>query len=138
MSITNIYCLFRFFSDSEKFELSDFSDHLEIDKTSSWALGDLKDNTTNNFRLTSSAVIKSKVSDDFDGEQLIIEFIDYLISKKECILSLKQKYTAETFFEIVINLESEDKPVVILNNKQLEFLSLTTTRLDYVIYDYRE
>lgn len=138
MAVTNLYCIFRFFSEDVKFDIQEFSSEFQINDSASWALGDLRDeNIPDSVRLSSSVVIESKVSSDYDGEQVISDFFDYLMSKRSIILSLREKYGAQTFLEIVVNLESEDMPVILLQNNQLEFLAAIGSRLEYCMYDYR-
>lgn len=139
MEVTNLYCILIFWSDKEKFDLSEFESNFEImQKKGSWTIGDLQHPDYELSKRTDSKVLlKSEVSDDFDGTDVINNFFNYLSEKKEVILSLKEKYSAEMYFRIIQNLNSEDTPVVRLSKEQLSFLVEVEAPLDCIVYDYK-
>ena len=138
MSITNLYCTLTFYSDSERFEMNDFQSKLKISQKRSWTIGDLqRPDLEESKRPDSSVVVMSDVSEDNDGTNMIVDFFKYLISKKEEILFLGKKYKADMSFDIVVNLESCDSPIIILNQDQLVFLAEIGAKLNCSVYDYK-
>lgn len=138
MEITNLYCTLTFHSDTEKFNLMDFENKIQIDKNRSWAIGDFQHpDYEESIRIDSSVVIKSNISHNYDGTEIISEFFEYLTLKKEDILNLKKQYKASLYFDIVVNLESEDSPVVFLSQEHLAYLNDIGASLNYSIYDYK-
>lgn len=138
MSNTNLYCTLTFRSDTEKFNLNDFESKIQLYKKKSWIIGDLQHpDYEESTRVDSSAVIKSNTSYNYDGTEVISDFFEYLKFKKEDIIELKKKYKAILHFDIVVNLESNDSPVVFLNDDQLLFLTEIGASLNYSVYDYK-
>ncbi|MEK3993124.1 DUF4279 domain-containing protein [Robertmurraya sp. FSL R5-0851] len=138
MGTTNLYCTLTFRSDTEKFNLSEFENKVRLYKKRSWKIGDLQHpEYEESARVDSSAVIKSDTSHNSDGTEVISEFFKYLILKKEEIMNLTQQYKASLYFDIVINLESDDSPVVSLNQEHLCYLTEIGASLNYSVYDYK-
>lgn len=135
---TNLYCTLTFYSEREKFEMSDFQDKLKIVRKRSWTIGDLQHpDYEESKRIDSSAVIMSDVSGNNNGTSILLDFFDYLTSKKEEILFLKEKYKANMYFDIVINIASCDSPIITLNQDQLLLLLEIEAELNYSVYDYK-
>ena len=138
MSITNLYCTLTFYSDSKKFDMSDFKNKLKVASKRSWTIGDLQHpDYEESKRIDSSIVIMSDVSKDNNGINVISDFFKYLTSKKEEILFLKEKYETNMYFDIVINLESCDSPIVSLSQDQLLLLVTIEAELNCSVYDYK-
>lgn len=135
---TNLYCTLTFHSDTEKFNLKEFENKIQLYKKLSWTIGDLQHpDYEESARIDSSAVIKSNTSHNYDGTEVISDFFEYLNSKKGDILELKKKYKALLHFDIVINLESNDSPGVFLSHEHLLFLTEIGASLNYSVYDYK-
>jgi Domain of unknown function (DUF4279) len=138
MAETNIYCMLTFRSESEPFYVPDFEERVHLYNKLTWSIGDLQHpNYYLSARTDSSAVIKSAVSDDYDGTSVIKDFFQYLQMKKVEVLQLKHKYKASLYFDIVINLESSDSPVVFLMVEHLALLTEIGASINYSVYDYK-
>ena len=136
-SFTNIYCCLKFLSD-EVINLEDFKQDFQLFERLTWVKGDLQfPKYELSARLDSRVTIKSDVSADYDGEPIINEFFKQLIAKKERLLSLKEMYNGDMYFEIVINLHSDDSPVVRLQPEHLGLLAELAIKLDTCVYDYK-
>lgn len=136
--MTNIYCTLTFHSNKEKFDLSNFESKIQLYNKTSWSIGDLQHpNYEDSARLDSTAVIKSETSKDYDGKEVISSFFNYLFSRKEDILELKSQYMANLYFDVIVNQESSDSPVIFLEPNHLTLLSEFDASMNVSIYDYR-
>lgn len=69
---TNLYCTLTFHSDTEKFNLKEFENKIQLYKKLSWTIGDLQHpDYEESARIDSSAVIKSNTSHNYDGTEVI-------------------------------------------------------------------
>ncbi|TYS67479.1 DUF4279 domain-containing protein [Sutcliffiella horikoshii] len=136
--MNNIYCTLTFHSNKEKFDLSIFESKIQLYRKTSWSIGDLQHpNYQDSARLDSTAVIKSETSKDHDGKEIISSFFHYLYSKKEGILELKNQYNATLYFDLIVNQDSSDSPVIFLDPNHLTLLSELDASMNVSIYDYR-
>ena len=137
-SCTNIYCSLNFVSN-EIVDLKEFRKDFQLYERLTWVKGDLQfPEYDTSARLESRITIRSEISENNDGESIINAFFEDLLQKKERLLQLKEIYSGEIFFEIIINLESDDSPIVRLQSPHLAFLTELDATLDSYVYDYKE
>ena len=137
-SCTNIYCSLIFVSN-EVIDLKEFRKDFQLYERLTWVKGDLQfPEYETSARLESRITVRSETSEDNDGEAIINAFFEDLLEKKERLLQLKEKYSGEIFFEIIINLESDDSPIVRLQSPHLALLTELDATLDSNVYDYKE
>ena len=136
-SCTNIYCSLVFVSD-EVINLEDFKQDFQLFERLTWVKGDLQfPKYEISARLESRITIKSDISEDNDGEPVINAFFKQLIEKKARLLELKEMYNGKMKFEIIINLNSDDSPIVRLQPDHLGLLADLSIKLDTYVYDYK-
>ena len=136
-SCTNIYCSLVFVSD-EVINLEDFKKDFQLFERLTWVKGDLQfPKHEISARLESRITIKSDTSEDNDGEPVINAFFKQLIEKKARLLELKETYNGKMQFEIIINLNSDDSPIVRLQPEHLGLLAELVINLDTCVYDYK-
>ena len=136
-SCTNIYCSLVFVSD-EVINLEDFKQDFQLFERLTWVKGDLQfPKYEISARLESRITIKSDTSEDNDDEPVINAFFKQLIEKKARLLELKEMYNGKMKFEIIINLNSDDSPIVRLQPDHLGLLAELAINLDTCVYDYK-
>jgi len=136
-SCTNIYCSLVFVSD-EVINLEDFKQDFQLFERLTWVKGDLQfPKYEISARLESRITIKSDTSEDNDDEPVINAFFKQLIEKKARLLELKEMYNGKMQFEIIINLNSDDSPIVRLQPDHLGLLAELAINLDTCVYDYK-
>lgn len=136
-SCTNIYCSLIFISN-EIVDLREFRKDFQLYERLTWVKGDLQfPEYETSARLESNITVRSETSEDNDGEAIINAFFEDLL-EKERLLQLKEKYSGEILFEIIINLESDDSPIVRLQSPHLALLTELDAKLDSYVYDYKE
>ena len=136
-SCTNIYCSLVFVSD-EVINLEDFKQDFQLFERLTWVKGDLQfPKYEISARLESRITIKSDTSEDNDDEPVINAFFKQLIEKKARLLELKEMYNGKMQFEIIINLNSDDSPIVRLQPDHLGLLAELAIKLDTCVYDYK-
>jgi len=136
-SCTNIYCSLVFVSD-EVINLEDFKQDFQLFERLTWVKGDLQfPKYEISARLESRITIKSDTSEDNDDEPVINAFFKQLIEKKARLLELKEMYNGKMKFEIIINLNSDDSPIVRLQPDHLGLLAELAIKLDTCVYDYK-
>jgi len=122
----------------EVINLEDFKQDFQLFERLTWVKGDLQfPKYEISARLESRITIKSDTSEDNDDEPVINAFFKQLIEKKARLLELKEMYNGKMKFEIIINLNSDDSPIVRLQPDHLGLLAELAIKLDTCVYDYK-
>ncbi len=125
---SNSYIYFAFMSDT--FDVSVVSKELKIEPTSTTIKKEpVPKSTYWEYRINAG--------NDFNLESYMDRLIGIFETKVDIINHLKEKYKLETRLQLVIEIEinpSSSTPFFGLNNKIINFLSKTTTEVDFDLY----
>lgn len=115
--------------------IDDISMMIDKDPTSSFLIGDLRKNTSNeSYYGFTSWYYKIEVEQTNDLEEAIKVFLCELSSKKNEILSVKQKYSMSASIDICIKASKVVFPSLFLNSDIIDFANYISAPIDIDCY----
>lgn len=132
MDKTNVKVEFSIFGDEINPEV--ITSTLKIKPTRQWLKGDHIRNDL--FRKESCWEISTEYEESYDINDQLDKIIDRISDKESEIHSLLKTYNAECKFEIVIQIENNEKPAMYITRERITFLNDIRASIDFDLYIY--
>ncbi|MFJ8261008.1 DUF4279 domain-containing protein [Rummeliibacillus sp. NPDC094406] len=133
-----------FSATGDEFPLEVVTDTLAIEPTESYKKGDIIERTNNpNLVSTSNKIRRRKVTDwtlstgyqeSYDIYDQLNPILKSLEGKTKELKQLKEKYSLEFLFMIVIKVENEETPATYLRKHIIDFASLIQAEIYFDLY----
>jgi hypothetical protein len=129
MDKTNIMVDFRIIGDV--FNLDVITNKLLIKPSYYWLKGD---RNKNNIRKYSCWAISTGYEESLDINNQLNKIIELIKTKKQELKELKNKHELDYRFDIIINIENEEKPAIYLNIDIIDFAHEIKAEFDIDLY----
>ena len=133
MDNTNIMVEFRILSDDLNPKV--ITEKLLIEPNQYWMKGENIKNRDLK-REYSCWIISTGYEESLDINSQLFKMLNLLKSKKKDLQYLRDKYSLEYRFDIVINIENNEKPAIFLNSEVIGFANDIKAEFDFDIYIY--
>ncbi|RTQ87633.1 DUF4279 domain-containing protein [Lysinibacillus telephonicus] len=119
----------------EDFPIDEVTERLKVIPTGTYKKGDLIPNrSTNRYRKESSWDLGTDYQDSLDVNKQLQEIVDKLQNKSLTINEIKDAYSLECKFFIVIIIENGNTPTLYLNKEIVKFASSIEAEFDVDLY----
>jgi hypothetical protein len=135
MDKTQVMVYFSLFGG--EFPIDEVTKRLGITPTETYKKGDLlpRRNSLHPFyRIETAWELSSGYQESYDVKEQMDQVVEPLKNQASIINQIKEDYTLECKFFIVIIIEDGDTPALYLNSKQIEFANSINAEFDIDLY----
>ncbi|AGK54163.1 DUF4279 domain-containing protein [Bacillus sp. 1NLA3E] len=132
MDKTQVKVYFSLFGDD--FPLDDVTEKLEVTPTDTYKKGDLIPNRSTVIRKETSWDLGTGYQVSLDVNDQLKQIIDRLQNKSSIVNEIKEAYSLECKFFIVINIEKGNTPALYLDKDIIKFASSIEAEFDVDLY----
>ncbi|TRZ39557.1 DUF4279 domain-containing protein [Niallia circulans] len=133
MSKTQVMVYFSLFGD--KFPIDEITERLEITPTETYKKGDLIPNRSSaRYRKETSWDLGTGYEASLDVNNQLQKLVKRLRNKVLIINKIKEDYSAECKFFIVIKMEEGNTPALYLDKSMIKFASSIEAEIDIDLY----
>lgn len=135
MNKTQVKVYFSLFG--QDFPIDDVTDKLEITPTETYKKGDLiPSRSTVRYRKETSWDLGTGYQFSFDVNDQLQQVVGRLKNKSSTIIEIKEEYSLECKFFIVIKIENGNAPALYLDKEVIKFASNIEAEFDVDLYTY--
>lgn len=131
MGKTNIKVEFRILG--EDFNPDSITDKLTIKPNYQWINGDRIENKAS-IRKYSCWAIHTEYEESYDVNDQLNKVMSMINKRKLELIELKKVYDIEYRFDIIVNIENNEKPAIYLNSDTIEFANDIKAEFDFDLY----
>lgn len=133
--IENTTVMVEFIIYGDVFDPHVITNKLEINPTSTTIKGVIG-NGKKRPSIDTSWCLGTLKEESFDINQQLNQVIERIKDKAEILLDIKNKYSVNFVFEIVIEIENNEKPAIYFDTEVLNFINLIKAKIDIDLYIY--
>ena len=117
----------------EKFLPDDITEKLSLKPSEHWMKGD-KIKNKNIERKETCWTLSTEYEESYDINDQLKKIVDLLKPKKEVLVNLKNAFSLDYIFNIVINVENNEKPAIYLDSETVEFAGEIKAEFGFDLY----
>lgn len=118
MEQTNV--MVKFVITGEEFSHSEITSELQVNPTSFWTKGDCIIGKKMK-RIETSWILATGYEHSYDINEQLFKIVNILLDKKFILKKMKEKYSIDYIFSIVVNVENNENPTIYFNRDFIQF-----------------